>query len=105
MVQLNPKQCSLYVMSIFVGVYGLYGILNRKKINNESNFYMSINHLLFGGMLGLGLLSYITINAISSFSWITQSNYDQLSLYWLLFTMFVCGLHSAVPERPGLGLE
>ncbi len=99
MVHSSFKALSLYIISILGGIYNLYKVLDRKKINNESDLYMSINLLLWSVLMGMALLAYVVINNNSGFSWITQEIYQEVTLYWLMFAMFITALHGILFKK------
>lgn len=69
---------------IFVLTLGAHGILNRKKINKISDFYMSINFLLEGVIM-------IPFFILSLFFWLyaKEVNFMSKNVYYLLASMLL----------------
>jgi hypothetical protein len=96
----------MYLMIVF-GVltlvplsFGLYGVINKEKINDSSRYCMAINNLMFGCLMGIVLI----FNLIYMFHWGLLSTMKKNSFYYFLMGLlavafFIAGLHGVINKE------
>lgn len=88
------------IMLFCIGV-GLHGIMNRKKINKVSDYYMSVNFLL-GGVL---LIPCILMSAIyfglkaKNTTLFNENTLYLILLFWLGLAELTIGLHGLLNKK------
>ena len=89
------------VAGIFGVALGLHGILNKKKINRMSDYYMSIN-LLLGGMIIVPLFLFSLLFFwldLKGMSPINKKTYYVLATEWGAIAFLISGLHGIINKK------
>ena len=81
-------------------IFGLRGVLSRKKINKKSDFCMSVNILLTGIAMAIFLVFFLFFRITPiGLSMMSEKRFDTLGLIWLAATFFVYGIHGVVNKK------
>lgn len=81
-------------------IFGLRGVLHRKEITKQSDYYMCVNILISGIVMAIFMIFFLFFRITPiGLSMMSEKRFDTLGLIWFAISFFITGIHGVANKK------